>query len=222
MRIEIRDNSVTVFGYVNAVGRESRELTSPQGKFKEVIQPKTFERALMRNSNVDLLFNHDKNKKLGSTTTGELELREDSIGLRATARITDPEVIAEAKAGKLTGWSFGMAVNGQSWSNHEDGIQRRMVEDIDLYEVSVLTNTPAYVGTLIESRGENPMAVVEQRLEQFEPNIEDNSQKNTETKTNEERQLNFDQVDLELAELTIAILKLKGVDVNENESSTEI
>jgi Escherichia/Staphylococcus phage prohead protease len=205
MRIEIRNDSVLLHGYVNAVGRESRELSSPQGKFKEVIQPKTFERALMKNSNVDLLFNHDKNKKLGSTKTGELELREDSIGLRATAKVSDPNVMADAKAGNLTGWSFGFSVNGDSWTSHEDGIQRRMVEDIDLYEVSILTNTPAYVGTLIESRGDNISAVIEQRIEDFQANIEDNSQKTTETKPIEERTSDFG-----LFELELDILKMKG------------
>ena len=41
------------------------------------------------------------------------------------------------------------------WSNREDGMQKRTVEEIDLYEISsVLDKTPAYIATSIEMRGE--------------------------------------------------------------------
>ena len=60
LRIEIRENKVLLDGYVNAVERESRVLPSPRGRFKEKIRAKTFERALDKAENVDLLFNHDK------------------------------------------------------------------------------------------------------------------------------------------------------------------
>ena len=67
MRIEIRSDSVVLTGYVNVTSRESRVLPSPTGRFVEEILPKTFERALNSTQNVDLLFNHDRNQKLGST-----------------------------------------------------------------------------------------------------------------------------------------------------------
>ena len=86
MRIELRSDSVILDGYVNVTQRESRILPSPRGKFVEEIKPRTFERALMNNRSVDLLFNHDRSRKLGSTSEGNLELREDNVGLRATAR----------------------------------------------------------------------------------------------------------------------------------------
>ena len=71
MRIELRSDSVILDGYVNVTLRESRELPSPRGKFVEQIMPRTFERALMKNDSVDLLFNHDRSRKLGSTKAGE-------------------------------------------------------------------------------------------------------------------------------------------------------
>jgi uncharacterized protein len=169
MRIEIRNDSILVQGYVNAVGRESRILASPKGRFKEQIVPKTFEKALLKGRNVDLLFNHNKNKKLGSVAEGNLELREDNIGLWASATITDPEVMEKGRSGALKGWSFAFACNKDSWSEGSDGISRRMVEDLDLFEVSVLDQTPAYIGTSLEARGEESV-ICEQRTE------EDNNQ----------------------------------------------
>ena len=74
MRIELRSDSVILDGYTNVCLRESRILPSPRGKFVEEIKPRAFERALMKNDSVDLLFNHDRNQKLGSTRTGEFEL----------------------------------------------------------------------------------------------------------------------------------------------------
>ena len=229
MRIEIRNDSVLLDGYVNAVGRESRILPSPKGRFKEEIVPKTFERALQKTNNVDLLFNHIKERKLGSTSEGSLELYEDSIGLRAIATISDEEVISKAKSGALKGWSFGFISNRDTWTETTEGIQKRMVEDLDLLEVSVLSVTPAYVATSIEMRGEDSF-VCEQRADEIATRIIDNSDKeekndgsNEETKKannddnneeknkaskeekNEKRNIDYSLLDHELT-----ILKLKG------------
>ena len=53
----------------------------------EQIVPGVFERAL-RHNEVQLLLNHDKTRNLGSTSTN-LELYEDNIGLHARAEVTD-------------------------------------------------------------------------------------------------------------------------------------
>lgn len=208
MRIEIRSDSVLLDGYVNAVGRESRILPSPKGKFREVIVPKTFERALSKGTSVDLLFNHIKDRKLGSTATGELELREDNIGLRAIATVTDPQVIEKAKAGELQGWSFGFHANKESWlDGGEDGVQKRMVEDIDLVEVSILDKTPAYIATSIESRGEECF-LTETRSEDFVAKIEDKSQTNEEHKKQIEKR--DEKVSYSIFENEITLLQMKG------------
>lgn len=184
MRIEIRSDSVLLDGYVNAVGRFSRILPSPKGRFIEQIVPKTFERALSKGGNVDLLFNHMKDRKLGSIADGNLELREDNIGLRATATVTDKQVIEKAKSGELQGWSFGFHSIKDTWLDGEDGVQRRMVEDIDLVEISVLDKTPAYIATSIEARGED-LVLTETRSEDFVADIEDNSKTQEEDKKQE-------------------------------------
>lgn len=201
MRIEIRGNQVLLDGYVNAVDRESRILPSPRGRFKEKIMPKTFEKALMKNDSVELRFNHDANRKLGSTKEGNLELREDNIGLRAIATVSDEEVIEKAKKGELRGWSFGFIDNKPNWEDGEDGIQRRVLEDIDLLEVSILDKTPAYIATSIEARGEET-CISEHRSDDFKAKIEDLSPID---ETNENR-----SVDYSLYEKQIEILKMKG------------
>ena len=106
MRIELRSNSVILDGYVNVTQRESRILPSPKGPFVEEIKPRTFERALQNNNSVDLLFNHDHNRKLGSTKEGNLELFEDNIGLRAIATVTDQDVMEKAKNKRITWLEF--------------------------------------------------------------------------------------------------------------------
>lgn len=182
MRIELRSDSVILDGYVNVSLRESRILPSPRGQFVEEIKPKTFERALMNTDSVDLLFNHDRSRKLGSTKEGNLELREDNVGLRAIATITDEQVMKSARAGELRGWSFGFASLKDEWSTRADGMQKRSIEELELYEVSVLDKTPAYIATSIEARGESDSILTEMRSEEFQAKIEDNSSK-TEDKT---------------------------------------
>jgi len=200
MRIEIRGNQVLLDGYVNAVGRDSRVLPSPRGKFIEQIKPKTFERALQKTNDVELRFNHDTKRKLGSMKEGNLQLYEDNIGLRAIATVTDEEVINKAKNGELRGWSFGFIDNKPNWQEAENGIHRRYLEDIDLLEVSILDKTPAYVATSIEARGEESV-ISEQRSDDFKAEIEDRSLSDKSEKRNN---------DYSLHEKEIEFLKMKG------------
>ncbi|MBG9618018.1 HK97 family phage prohead protease [Bacillus cereus] len=162
MKIEVRGNQVILDGYVNVVDRESRLLPSPRGYFKEKIVPKAFEKALKKAQNVDLLFNHNKTRKLGSTENGNLELYEDNIGLRAIATVTDEQVIQKAKDKELLGWSFGFVSEKDTWEEGESGVQKRSIEELELLEVSILDMTPAYVATSIETRGERT-AMIERR-----------------------------------------------------------
>lgn len=179
MRVEIRNDSVLIDGYVNAVGRDSKPIPYLNGKFIEQIEPRAFDKALNKTDNVDLLLNHDENRKLGSTKEGNLELFEDNIGLRAICTISDKDVIEKAKKGELRGWSFGFAVDKDRWEDTNKGYQRRYVEDLDLFEVSILDNrkNPAYVGTSIEMR-EDKEFVLECRSDEFKAVIVNKSKNN--------------------------------------------
>ena len=153
MRINIRNDSVEIDGYVNSCERLSKPLNSRLGKFRERIKAGAFKRAIERNDNIHVLLNHDTNRDLGSTKQGNLELHEDNIGLRAKATITDADVVAKAKRGDLVGWSFGFTDRDVD-THDENGMMTRDVKDLDLYEVSILdrSKVPAYDGTMIQAR----------------------------------------------------------------------
>lgn len=167
MRIELRSDSVVVEGYVNAVARDSRPMRDRKtGKrFVEQITPGVFERAI-RHNEVQLLLNHDKTRNLGSTSTN-LELYEDSIGLHARAEITDPEVIDKARKKKLRGWSFGFRERDASTEAITDVMERRYVEEMDLVEVSIIDERklPCYEGTSLEVRAEGEAVLMPDPLE---------------------------------------------------------
>ena len=201
LRLEIRNDSVIIDGYVNAVGRDSKVIRTPGKNFVEQVVPGTFKRALEKANSVPILFNHNKNRQLGSTVTGEVQLKEDNIGLRAHAIITDAEVVEKAKKGELRGWSFGFYNVLDEWESYKDGVERRYLKEIELEEVSLLSVTPAYYGTSVEARDDGYFN--EKRGLEFE-DIEDLSEKDKETmeeKTVEE---------VREYRREIEILKLKG------------
>lgn len=149
MKIEIRENGLNLEGYINVSERPSKPLRDSEGQFIEVVREGVMGRAIQRR-NIKLLFNHDWNRELGDTNSN-LQLQEDSIGLRFRAFITDSEVIEKAKKGLLKGCSFGFRVLKQSKENI-NGICKRYLEDIELFEVSILDREPAYSGCLAEIR----------------------------------------------------------------------
>ena len=168
------DGSLEISGYVNAVDRYSKELYSEKGKFIEKVKPETFNRALARADNIDMLLNHDVRHKLASTMNQTLKLREDNIGLYAKAVIYDKDVIEEAQQGNLKGWSFGFRALSDTWEEKQP-VAKRTLEDIDLMEVSLLTIEPAYIATSVQVRAEG----IEQRsrpdgvVEEEEPTLND-------------------------------------------------
>lgn len=153
MNIRITNDAVEIDGYVNAVERLSRPLKDRIGQFVERVKVGAFKKALERASDVRILLNHDWNKDLGGLKDGNLELKEDAIGLHARAVISDPEVVEMAKKGDLVGWSFGF-VDRDVDNSEENGMLVRNVKDLDLHEVSLINRakTPAYDGTLVMVR----------------------------------------------------------------------
>lgn len=153
MEIRIKEDSVEIDGYVNAVERLSKPLPSRTGKFVERICKGAFQRALQRNDNVRLLYNHCWSRDLGGTKDGNVELSEDNIGLRIRATVKDAETVQEARRGNLVGFSFGFEDRDVD-EHSENGMRTRDVKDMDLYEISILDRkkTPAYDGTLINVR----------------------------------------------------------------------
>nr|DAQ07631.1 MAG TPA: prohead serine protease [Caudoviricetes sp.] len=157
MQVEVRNDSVLLDGYVNAVARDSKPTLDENGeKFIEQITPKAFERAIGRNEDILCLLNHEPNRKLGSTKDGNIKLFEDNIGLRAICEITDSEVIEKAKEQRLRGWSFGFEAIKEYEETISDNLKRRFIDEMNLLEVSIIDDkkVPCYVGTSIETRAE--------------------------------------------------------------------
>lgn len=187
MEIRVREDSVEITGYVNAIERNSKPLMSRVGQFIERICKGAFKKALKRNDDVHILLNHDWDRDLGSTKKGNLELEEDNIGLRVRACITDKDVVQKARNGELVGWSFGFQ-DREVENTIERGMPHRAVKDLDLSEVSILDKrkTPAYDGTLIMARddtkeihfrGEDFIDEVS-IIDKTEPQKEENAQNN--------------------------------------------
>lgn len=160
MNIEVRNDSVVISGYVNAVERWSKpimaNLRGIRQRCIEKIKAGVFKTALKRNDNVKILLNHKDERELANTKNGTAILEEDNIGLRAEVTITDPEVVEKAKKHKLVGWSFGFYSNSDEVAQG-DTLPTRTITDMDLREVSILddTRSPAYYGTSIETRSED-------------------------------------------------------------------
>ena len=164
MNIEIREDSVLITGYVNAVERYSRPITEGlHGKlrtFIERIKSGVFKKALKKNDDVKVLLNHDMTRELATTKDGSAKLEEDNIGLRAEVVIYDKEVIEKARSDELVGWSFGFYPVDDIIGS-ENGTDTRTITDLDLVEVSILDSdhVPAYYGTSIEARAERKLEV---------------------------------------------------------------
>lgn len=164
MNIEVRNDSVVITGYVNAVERWSKplrmNLRGVMQRFVEKIKAGVFRTALKRNDNVKVLLNHNPDRELANTKDGTAILEEDNIGLRAEVTITDPEVVEKARNNKLVGWSFGFYSNADE-VDESGTIAKRSVADMDLVEVSILddTKSPAYYGTSIETRNEGGLVM---------------------------------------------------------------
>lgn len=149
----------TLSGVVNVPGSQSEILTNPiSGKqFREVIEPGTFAKALENAKSVDLLYQHDKEKILSTTDNGSLDLHEDEeSGLIMSAKITQTSWGKDAyqmiKDGIVRSMSFGMNVIHDTWLKGADGIPLRIIDEINLIEVSAVRN-PAYAASAIEARG---------------------------------------------------------------------
>lgn len=206
MQIEIRADkkSMAVRGYVNVVGRDSRVLHDKTGPYVEQIMPGAFAKALAANSNVELRFNHRK-----VLDNEDMELREDNIGLRAHAVVTDEEVIAAADRKELRGWSFGFVKQKDHWKVDEEDTRRRFVDELELREVSILDKTPAYIATSIETREDGDILVEFRMDEPLEDSVDYIRQTERTVETKETTMSPSDESAMFCVQKTIEIYKMK-------------
>lgn len=182
MKTEIREDSVVISGYVNAIERFSKPIKdSVRGKvrtFIEKISVGVFKKALQRNDDVKVLLNHKHDRILATTKDGSAILEEDNIGLRAEVTIKDKEVIEKARNNQLIGWSFGFYANSDELGVDGEN-ETRTITDLDLLEISILddTKSPAYYGTSIEARNDENR-ILEYRENVKEINLEEKQSEN--------------------------------------------
>lgn len=218
MDVEVRGESVVITGYVNAVERYSKPITSSwRGSLKtfiEKIKAGVFKTALKRNDNVKVLLNHNWDRELANTRDGTAKLEEDNIGLRAEVVITDADVVKKAREGKLVGWSFGFRSNSDE-AGTDGSSETRTITDLDLEEVSILDDCkrPAYNGTSIEARCEG--GVMEIREEMVK--TEEETEKETEQEQTEERE-EAKEIDVEQLAEVVASKVLDKLNAREAKS----
>lgn len=149
------DEGMTVEGLVNRTESWSHTL-GMRKKFREKISKGAFARALVDANRVDFLAEHDDTKLLSTTENGSLELWEDEEGLKMRANIcptTYGKDMYELIRSKIVNhMSFGFRIKSDKWKKLNDGTFERVVDALELMEVSVVRN-PAYPQSAIASRG---------------------------------------------------------------------
>lgn len=183
MNVEIRADGIHFDGYVNVTGKVSKPVITPnRQKVVETIEERAFETALAQSSNVEVWLDHNPNRVIAQTKDGTIELREDSIGLRASGVITDAEVVQNAK--RLRGWSFGMRKVKDQIEERADQLPLRHVKSLELGHIALLLNkNPAYSATSIELRADQEEAEETETRESAEIEIKDMVETPKETKT---------------------------------------
>lgn len=153
MKLRVYNDKVVISGYVNACERISKRIKEHGEEFYEKITEGAFGDAISRNNNIKLLLNHDYTRELASTSDN-LEVFEDSIGLFARACVTDEEVVKKARNGELSGWSFGFSSLKERNEMTYNDLPLRSVDSLNLYEVSILDNNhiPAYNSMSLDVR----------------------------------------------------------------------
>lgn len=148
-------------------------ITGKGRKVIEIIEPRAFEKALERADNVTLTKDHEP-QTLAETRSGNLTLYEDAIGLHADALVTDEQTIAEARAGKIKGWSFGMKNIADTIEERADALPLRRVSALDLDHITLAVNKmPVYAATSVEVRADETVNEMEIRSLEQEPQIVD-------------------------------------------------
>lgn len=133
------------------------------GWYRETVAPGAFSRTLGRSPDVRLLINHD-GLPLARTSSGTLQLEQDSIGLRVRARLdaSDPDVsrlLPKMGRGDLGEMSFAFRIDGREGQAWNGDMTERTLKSLDLNngDVSIVTY-PAnpHTSAALSMRGGRP------------------------------------------------------------------
>jgi HK97 family phage prohead protease len=132
-------------GYAAVFNSDSEPLP-----FIERIAPGAFKRSLGSNKEIRMFANHNTDQVLATTRNNSLVLTEDARGLKVDAQLPDTTVGRDLATliadGTVHSMSFGFSVprGGDVWSGNG---QSRVLREVVLHEVSVVTGFPAYPET---------------------------------------------------------------------------
>lgn len=123
--------------------------------FTEVIKKGAFTNSL-NSRDILALVDHDLSKLLARTSAGTLTLQEDEHGLKFSIKCPDTslakDTYALVAAGNIRGCSIGFTVpeSGAEWNGGT-----RILRNIDLLEISIVSAFPAYENTEVQARSHN-------------------------------------------------------------------
>jgi len=146
----------TFVGYAAVFGSPSEPLP-----FIETISPGAFTRSLSSRNDIRMYVNHDSSQLLASSRARTLRLVEDERGLKVEADLPDTspgrDMAYLVKRGDISAMSFGFSVpaGGDAWS--DDGATR-VLSEVRLHEVSIVTGFPAYSATTAAVRSLDALA----------------------------------------------------------------
>lgn len=185
--LEIRateDNSKIIKGYINKFNTRSQYMG-----FYEEISIGAFDKTLADGHNIFAMYNHNSDMILGSTRANSLTLNIDEVGLAFELRVNDNISYAKdlyelVNEGTIDGCSFGFYVLDDSWQTTSEGIDLRIIKEIELIEATI-TPFPAYLDSNASVRS-------------YEKFKEDNSMKEVREKQEVERKIQLLELELEL------------------------
>ncbi|WP_034438807.1 HK97 family phage prohead protease [Clostridium ihumii] len=151
-----------------------------QGAFLKTLADKTRDKFM--------LINHDWNKVVGRTNSN-LELEEDSKGLKFSLEIPNTsdgnDLLENVRLGLIKGCSFGFNIVNQKTRWDDDWNFYRDITEVDLFEVTA-TPLPAYSDTEINCRSEQLSSIsIKEMREKEKSKITNND--NKENEINEKR-----------------------------------
>ena len=212
------DNTdMIVEGLVNKTESWSHTL-GMRKKFREKICRGAFDKAIQTAPRIDFLAEHDSSKLLATTENGSLELWEDSEGLKMRAKICPTsygkDMYELMKSNLVRHMSFGFRVISDKWKKLSNGTFERIVDALELSEVSVVRN-PAYPQSAIAARG---IELVED-VNIPEDILEERSQEDMEKEMLEEFRGIISELTNEVRELKEEIKTLKPEETEEAEKT---
>lgn len=137
-------------GYAARFG-QTVEIHERGQRFKERIAPGAFTRSLA-NNDIHGLINHDRNLVLGRNKAGTLTLDQDKNGLAFEIDPPDVQYARDLRTlierGDVSQCSVGFTSNTlDSW---DGGV--RTLEEVDCFDVSIVSVLPGYPGTSVALR----------------------------------------------------------------------